>query len=264
MRLSFLLCMMLPPPLALCGHGAMATPPTKVMIDPGHGGRDDGTSRNRIREADITLSVARKLYSRLKTDRRFRPLITRDSDLKMTLNERARAAKEQDAEIFLSIHVNSSPDARAKGAEFYFQNQLPPDEESMFLAHRENDLESGAAEFTYPFLEKTRYPADVATIVTDLLDNDRILRSSRLSTALKQNWRGSRKSKTNSVRQAPFFVLSQMSAPSALVELGFLTNAEDFRLLTDPQAQEQMAEDLYRGLLQYRESITKGHAFRQP
>ena len=227
-----------------------------VVVDPGHGGRDDGAVRDGRDEAAITLSVGRYLAEYLRADKRFKVPLTRPGNETLTLPERARFAKIKNADIFVSIHVNSNPDGKARGAEFYFQNQLPPDEESMFLAHRENS-EGAAGTLSYGYLEERRLPSDIATIVTDLLDGDRILRSSQLSKALKTSWTGSKKSKTNSVLQAPFFVLSQMPLPSSLVELGFLTNADDLRELVDPGAQKRMARDLYRGLVAYKESMDK-------
>jgi N-acetylmuramoyl-L-alanine amidase len=228
-----------------------------VMIDPGHGGVDDGAVRAGHKEAEITMSVARKLNDLLRKDRAFKPVLTRESDRGVSLNERARLARDKKADVFLSIHVNSNPDQRAHGAEFYFQNQLPPDEESMLLAHRENSEDGGGARIPYSYLEKNTLPADVAAIVGDLLDGDRVLRSSQLSKALKLSWRGSKKSKTNSIRQAPFYVLSQMTVPSSLVELGFITNASDLSELTGEKSQQRMAEDIYRGLKSYKESMDK-------
>ena len=248
--------------LTLASFPVHASTPLKVLIDPGHGGRDGGAERNGTSEATLTLAVARQLEQRLSKDRRFRVQMTRTTDQSLPLAQRARLAKETRADIFVSIHVNSSPDARAKGAEFYFQNQLPPDEESMLLAHMENENESGSGRPpAYEIIER-ELPAEVSTILTDLLDADRIRRSSQLSAALKGAWRGSRKSKSNSVLQAPFFVLSQVTIPSTLVELGFITNADDYRNLTNPTVQAKMAEDLYQGLLSYWESITKPHASR--
>jgi len=240
---------------------AFASPrPLFVMVDPGHGGRDHGTVKNGTREADITLAVSAKLAGLLRQDPRFRVELTRQSDESLSLFRRARLTKDKRAALFLSIHVNSSPDRKARGAEFYFQNELPPDQESMFLAHKENVTETGdesAQPVTYDFLDQHPMPGEVAAIVGDLLDDDRILKSSELSRDLKQNWHGSRKSQSNSVRQAPFYVLSQPRSPSALVELGFLTNDEDFHELTNPQMQAKMAEDLYHGLLKYKESMDK-------
>lgn len=233
--------------------------PLNVMIDPGHGGRDHGAVKNGILEANITLAVSQKLYALLKKDRRFQVQLTRGDDDSISLYRRAQMAKSKKADVFLSVHVNSSPDLHAKGAEFYFQNQLPPDQESMFLAHKENIAgdDETVQPLNYDFLDKTNYTPEVAAILTDLLDGDRVLRSSELSKSLKLSWRGTRKSKNNSVRQAPFYVLNQMRTPSTLVELGFLTNADDFNDLTNANTQQKMAEDLYHGLVTYKESIDK-------
>ncbi len=246
--------------LLFCGLANAGAPkPLLVMLDPGHGGRDRGAIRSVVYEAAITLAVSQELRGLLHNDKRFSVLTTRDDDQSVSLSARARLAKSKHAQIFVSIHVNSSPDKKARGAEFYFQNQLPPDEESMFLAHQENVAEAGetAPPQTYDFLEGNSYPVEVGAILSDLLDGDRIQRSSDLSKMLKLSWRGSKKSKTNSIRQAPFYVLSQMRTPSTLVELGFLTNEDDFKTLTDPAARKKMAEDLYLGLVAYKESLDR-------
>src|SRR4051812_35220658 len=112
--------------------------PLNVTIDPGHGGHDHGASRQGVYESDITLAVAKRLTELLRKDKRFTTQLSRDNDQTVTLYRRAVNAKTRKSDVFLSIHVNSNPDTRARGAEFYFQNQLPPDEESMFLAHKEN------------------------------------------------------------------------------------------------------------------------------
>ncbi len=237
----------------------MAATPMTVMIDPGHGGRDKGATRRHVHESNITLKVGLMLHAMLKNDRSFRPILTRSTDRTVSLTERARAAKEHNADVLLSIHVNASPDPRAKGAEFYFQNQLHADDESLYLAHQENFLESGNSSDvpTYPFLDQNSYPPDVSSIVFDLLSGHRVWRSSKLAKSLKMRWRGTRKGRNNSVRQAPFFVLSQVTTPSSLVELGFLSNSEDFVDLTDDQKLLKMAQDLHQGLIAYKESVDK-------
>jgi N-acetylmuramoyl-L-alanine amidase len=244
-------------------HLAFAKP-FVVIVDPGHGGRDRGTVKNGINEANITLTVSRKLVNLLKKDPSFQASLTRIDDSSVSLYTRALSAKAKNADVFLSVHVNSSPDPRAKGAEFYFQNQLPPDQESMYLAHKENVTEAEAEPestppLTYNFIDshRHRYPSEVESILNDLLDSNRILRSSELTKALKVSWKGRRKGRTNSVRQAPFYVLHQLRTPSALVELGFLTDPEDYADLTNPTVQDRMASDLYRGLKVFKDSMDK-------
>lgn len=236
-------------------------PPLVVMVDAGHGGRDRGTTQASVHEAQIVLSVAEQLQTLLSQNRQFRVIMTRTQDQTVSLNERSRLAKSHRADLFLSIHVNSSPDTKARGAEFYFQNQLPPNEESMYLAHQEEMLGTGdtKALAQYEFLQNSAYTSEVNAILRDLLDGSRIQRSSELTRALRLQWRGSRKSQSGSIRQAPFHVLSQMPVPSALVELGFLTNAQDHAALIHPNTQKQMAQDLYRGLIAFKESLDKAH-----
>lgn len=231
--------------------------PLRVVVDPGHGGRDQGAVRDGTAESEITLKVGRFLHEMLSSDHRFQSSLTRNEDHFLTLGDRARIAHNKKADLFVSIHVNSNPDPRARGAEFYFQNQLPPDEESMRLAHTENGGELESASGKYEFLEQNEYSSDVASIVSDLLDSNRVFRSSQLSKILKENWTGSQKTRSASVLQAPFYVLSQIKAPSTLVELGFITNPQERKDLTAPAIQRQMAEDLYRGLVKFKESLDK-------
>ncbi len=231
--------------------------PLKVLIDPGHGGRDQGAVRGSVIEAEITLAVAKQLDRRLQADKRFRSSLTRTQDHFLSLSDRALLAKTSQADIFVSIHVNANPNSRARGAEFYFQNQLAPDEESMRMAHIENSSDGEPPIFNYPYLEKSKYPADVQAILTDLLDTDRILRSSQLSKALKIGWTRTRKNRLAAIRQAPFYVLSEIKIPSTLVELGFISNPEELKELTQTHVQRQMAEDLHQGLVNYKESLDK-------
>lgn len=232
-----------------------------ILLDPGHGGRDRGTQRGSYQEANITLQVARRLAQKLKNDPRFHVTMTRNSDQYLSLSKRTHDVLQHKADIFISIHVNSSPDPRAHGAEFYFENQLAADEASMFLAHQEDMEEDHQLPIVYPFLRKTAMSSDIKPIVKDLLDTDRIYRSSELCKTLKVHWRGHRKSKVNSVRQAPFYVLSKITVPSTLVELGFLTNDNDLKALISPHYQDLAAQSLYEGLVAYyKESMDKRHS----
>lgn len=233
----------------------------RVLLDPGHGGVDRGTTKEHIFESEINLKISQQLKALLKEDPRFKVKTTRENDTTVSLAQRAQQAVSQNADILLSIHVNSSPEGRARGAEFYFQNQLAPDEESMYLAHQESaDGLPGELE-PYPTVLKIRSSPEVKAIVNDLLDSSRVLQSSFLSKNLKKNWSGYKKINSHSrIRQAPFFVLSQARIPAALVEVGFLTNSEDYKDLTNPVAQKRMAQNIYSALIEYKESIDKNSA----
>lgn len=226
-----------------------------VIIDPGHGGVDTGTTRRDLKESKTALDVARRLVAKLKKNPDFNVTLTRDEDRQLGLADRVHIAEEASGDVYLSIHVNSSPDPKARGAEFYFQNELAADEEAMFLAHRENAApEAGADRSTYPELKDTK-PA-VRAILEDLLDADRIRQSSRLARFLKLHWHGHKK--TSSIHQAPFFVVSEVHMPATLVELGFVTNPEDYKALTNNEYLNRAAQSLYEGLKEYKDSLDKG------
>ncbi len=224
--------------------------PLHVLIDAGHGGSDRGAVHNHLNEAEITLNVVLKLKAKLQNDPRFKVSLTRDRDESISLEERSDKANRIKADLFLSIHVNSSPDSRARGVEFYFQNQLPPDEESMYLAAQEN-----AQTIDNP--EKTREKNELTTIVDDLKNNHRIWASSQLAKALMSQWETEKKSRAHAIRQAPFHVISNVTMPSTLVELGFISRPSEAVRLARNDHQEAMAEKLYRGLLEYKEIIDK-------
>lgn len=238
--------------LAFVSQGSWAL---HVIIDPGHGGVDKGTTREEVTESLTSLDVAKRLASKLKKDRGFKVTLTRDGDRQLGLLDRVHIADAAGGEVLVSIHVNSSPDSKARGAEFYFQNELATDEEAMFLAHRENAApEPGSQRSTYPVLKNTK-PA-VRAILEDLLDADRIHQSSVLATFLKSNWHGHKK--TSSIHQAPFVVISEAHIPATLVELGFVTNPEDYQALKDDEYLNRAAQSLYEGLKEYKDSLDKG------
>lgn len=234
---------------------AFSSQALNVVIDPGHGGVDHGTVRNDLQESQAALDVAKRLAARLKKDREFHVTLTRSDDRQLALAERVRIAEQARGDLYLSIHLNSSPDAKARGAEFYFQNQLATDEEAMFLAHRENEApQAGTEHGTYPSLQNVK--PSVKAILEDLLDTDRVLQSSLLAKYLKSHWRGNKK--TSAIHQAPFFVVSEIHMPATLVELGFVTNPDDYRALTDDDYLNRAAESLYEGLKDYKDSMDKG------
>lgn len=230
-----------------------------VVVDPGHGGKDHGATKGQIHESRIVLAVSKELASLLEADSRFEVTLTRSSDRFLSLKQRTQIASQSGADLLVSIHVNSSPDSRAHGAEFYFQNQLPADEESLFLASRENELEEHPPEehSHHHLLPPIPFKAEVKTILLDLLRNQRILDSSVLTKSLRENWKGIQRSRRHSIRQAPFYVVSQSSVPSVLIELGFLTHPDEGRKLTQKSYQHLLARSIYEGLIRYKELMDK-------
>ena len=245
------------------------------MIDPGHGGRDRGATHAGLQESQIALQVSLKLAALLREDSRFDVELTRKSDQTLSLEERTDLAKKANADLFLSVHLNSSSDARAQGKEFYFQNQLPVDEESMFLASRENNAETPEPGTHEPRNQKNGQNGsqksdsiskrgDVRSIIDDLNRNQRILDSSHLSQILFEAWAGAsgkaRHTGSRAIRQAPFFVIANTQSPAVLVELGFITHPVEGPRLALESYQDELANSLYKGLTKFKETVDKEHS----
>ncbi|MEZ4871996.1 MAG: N-acetylmuramoyl-L-alanine amidase [Bdellovibrionales bacterium] len=208
-------------------------------------------------ESKITLAVARQVAELLKKNKNFDVKMTRNSDVALTLKERAELALKNHGDLFVSIHANSSPDRRAKGAEFFFQNQLPPDSETMFLARRELHHHGHNTDEERLAFGPRHNNAYVASILEDIIRNRSIQESARLSESLVEEWDGTLKPKKHVIQQAPFYVISNVPMPSVLVELGFLTHQKEGKLLSTSAHQYKLANSIYKGILKFKESMDK-------
>jgi N-acetylmuramoyl-L-alanine amidase len=194
------------------------------------------------------LKVSQYLRQLLQRDSRFQASLTRETDKFLSLEQRADLANKSKVDLFLSIHVNSSQDTEVHGKEIYFQNQLPPDEEALYLASRENGVTKKQSDYG---------KGDVAAIVEDLERNNRLRLSGRLSEELYRNWAGDRWQRHSSIRQAPFYVISNVNMPSALVEIGYLTNPAEAAKLGDPAYLHKVADGIYQAIISYKEFVDK-------
>lgn len=232
-----------------------------VVIDPGHGGKDSGAVRGDLREADIVLSISKKLKTYLEKDNRFYPILTRSKDISLTLEQRAEVAKNLKRGVFLSLHINASEDPKAHGVEFYFQNQLPPDEESQFLANRENQM-SESISLKEEQNKKFAPKSDVLSIIEDLSRNHKIYLSAQLGESLLTKWLPSPLlPRPIPLRQAPYFLVTNLSIPSILIELGFISHKKEFVLLDLHESHDQFAKSLVKGLINYKERLDKVNYF---
>lgn len=229
---------------------------TKVMIDPGHGGTDRGATRGPLTESLITLSVAKILREEISKNKKFTALLTRETDTHLSLEQRADLTNRQNADLFISIHVNSSPDGAARGKEIYFQNQLDADKESLFLANLENG---------HDFEEKTEDDktlslpigpsSDVKAILEDLKRNHSFKLSALLAEELHRFWEGEVVARKQAIRQAPFFVISNVKCPAALVEIGFLSNPAEAKKLAEPEYQRKIAQGILHAIVKFKEVV---------
>lgn len=229
---------------------AAALDPIKVMIDPGHGGEDDGAKLNGVKEKTIALHVGLDLKELFSKNPNFLPILTRDKDIFIPLDDRSAMARGQNAEIFISIHANSSPSRNSKGAEFYFENQVATDEESMRLANRENNIVDGKYDKT------AAKDGDIQNILRDLAHNDHILMSQHLAQNLLNSFKTDFHFRPRAIRQAPFRVLS-VSMAATLIELGFVSNPSEAAWMNERENQKKMANAIYKGVLIFKEKLDK-------
>lgn len=224
----------------------------KVVIDPGHGGTDAGATTEKIKESEITLEISKKISKLLSEDPEFKVILTRSSDSIVPLFQRSNIAINEKADLFISIHANSSTDLAAKGAEVYFQSQMPPDEETLFLASRENQghEHQETAESDAP-------QGDLAVILDDLKKNEQVYNSQILAETIITQWKKKLSIRQEPIRQGPFHVLVSVPMPSVLVEVGFVSNKKELDQLKSNAHQSQIAEIIYKSIKNYKEKIDK-------
>lgn len=229
----------------------------KIVIDPGHGGSETGAIYGAAQESEIVLKIAHELLKKLKSDPRFEALLTRNRNENVSLNARVKTTEKFTADLFLSLHANAALDRKAKGMEVYFQNQMPLEEENLFLAYEETKREplmskkdSESSSLGSSSLAKS---ADMQAIVEDLKRQGRQKLSLRFSEILQSHWSGH-------IRQAPFYVISKTRTPSVLIEVGFLSHPQESQKLLTTASQKEIAEKIYKAIVQYAQKLTPQRA----
>lgn len=196
-----------------------------VVIDPGHGGGEVGAQGpGGTLEKDVTLAIARKLRAALVNNLGLQAFLTRDKDLEVPLDDRAAFANNYKADLFVSIHANASRAAGAKGSEVYFLSYQASDDESRRIAA----MEGGAI----PTVARAPVASDVALILWDMAQAEHLEESSTLASRIQEELAGVTGSEGRGVKQAPFRVLVGATMPAVLVEVAFISNAEEEKQLT--------------------------------
>ncbi len=213
----------------------------RVVIDPGHGGRDPGAiGFSGLREKDVVLKVAKKVAARLTARGGFEVIMTRDSDKFIPLEERTAIANSRRADLFVSIHANSAPNRQAHGVETYFLS-LASSKDEMRAAARENAASS-------------RQLSDLQAILKDLMQNSKIEESARLASSVQEQlFAGLRNYHVPNlgVKKAPFVVLIGARMPAILAEIGFISNAGEEKRLRSDSYLAVIAEQIVSGIIRY-------------
>lgn len=211
-----------------------------IVLDPGHGGKDPGArGRRGTEEKDITLKVALRLRDLLSKQPGVRVLMTRDQDVFVELEERAKFANRQEADLFVSIHVNSHPSRAVKGIEIYHFGEAK-DQRALEVAARENGTPLNST------------GTGVEYFLADLLTTKKIEESMELAWTTKESlvthMNGHYTVTDHGVKTAPFYVLRYTSMPSILAEIAYISNPSEEELLQKNVFIRDVADSLLNGV----------------
>ena len=221
----------------------------RIVLDPGHGGKDPGAVGKKLkaREKDINLGVALKLKQLLEQELGITVLLTRADDRFVSLQDRTKYANDHKADLFVSLHTNASKDSKARGLETYYLSTAQSSDARAVEA-LENEVvelfEGGSA-------AKTKYD-DLNFILSDLSQTEHLESSNSLAGNIQQNLVAGTQSYDRGVKQANFYVLRGAFMPSILVEMGFISNAEEEHLLVNPEYQNRLARTIFEGIKRFK------------
>ncbi len=221
---------------------------SRIAIDPGHGGHDTGTRGPRgLLEKDLCLDVALRLGQLIEKNLADTEVVyTRKDDRQVPLEERTAIANDANADLFISIHANSSESRETRGVETYYLS-LAGSQEARELATRENALAESSLH-------------DLPDLVKKITRNEKIAESKLLAADIQNTLAQglqlvSRRETNRGVKQAPFIVLTGANMPAVLSEISFMSNASDESLLLESSQRQRVAEGLYRGIAAYLDSL---------
>ncbi len=222
----------------------------RIVIDPGHGGRDPGAiGPSGLMEKDVALKIAKRLKKKLER-RGYEVFLTRERDIYLPLEERTAIANTKKADLFVSIHANASRKRGARGIETYILN-FASDEETMELAAHENAI-------------STKRLSDLQIILYSLMLNAKVNESSRLAHHVQRSMsnhlnHGRSSHRDRGVKQAPFYVLMGARMPAILAEVSFISNRSEERKLKSRKHLDKIAAAIAEGLKGYIEETRKAH-----
>jgi N-acetylmuramoyl-L-alanine amidase len=220
----------------------------RVVLDPGHGGHDHGTTgRSGVVEKELVLDVSKRLGKLIEERLGAEVVFTRTDDTFIHLEDRTRIANEQRADLFLSIHANSSPYKTVSGTETYYLS-FTRSRADMEVAAREN---AGSQRSIHELSDLLRKIA-----LQDKAEESREFAARIQASAYELAVQANGKIRNRGVKKAPFVVLIGAKMPSILTEIGFVSNAREELLLKQGDHRQKIAEALYKGIYQYAETLS--------
>ena len=220
--------------------------PKVIVIDPGHGGKDSGAiGKLKILEKNVTLEVAKKLNKKLNESSHFKSFLTRNSDKYINLRQRVNLARGYKADLFISLHADSNFKRNVRGVSIYTLSETASDKEAEALAKRENksDLIDG--------LDLSVESKEVRNILIDLTQRETMNQSSNFVNYLINEFKKRTKLLQRTHRFAGFAVLKAPDIPSVLIEMGYLSNIKDAKLLISSDYHKKIVESISSSIESY-------------
>ncbi len=236
-----------------------------VVIDPGHGGKDSGTTgtkHSRIYEKDVVLSVGKLVDSILRKTPGIKVIMTRKTDKFVELRKRAEIANKAKADVFVSIHCNANPNPRARGSETYVLG-IHRNKDNLEVAKKENSVIK--LEKDYKVHYQGFNPDSPETFIgLEMMQEEYLEQSILLASLVQQEYQKRVKTYNRSVQQAGFAVLRLTYMPSILTEVGFLSNPEEAKFLKSKKGQMKIARSIANAIVKYRNLIRENTEIPDP
>lgn len=236
---------------------SVASTKKRIVLDPGHGGHDPGAvGPNGLYEKDVVLDIALKIRKILSENPKFEVFLTRDKDIFIPLEERTAIANSKNADLFVSIHANASPNRAARGIETYFLNWTD-DEENLKVAARENQI-------SLKKMKKMQKEGNELDMILESLKREAKRDGSlELANHIQQSMVMNMRKNYNNivdlrVKWAPFYVLFGAQLPSVLAEVSFISNPVEEKLLSKDSFRDHLASALASGINKYMTGMPKG------
>ncbi|MCX6558001.1 MAG: N-acetylmuramoyl-L-alanine amidase [Candidatus Aminicenantes bacterium] len=232
------------PAAAQPAEPATSKPIETICIDAGHGGEDLGAlGKSKLLEKDVTLRISQKLKRLIESKTGLRVIMTRDGDNEVSLNSRASIANNQQAQMFVSIHVNSSFRKSAYGSETYFVSLKATDPEALDLARKENQNQEDPGE--------TIKNDELKMILWNMAQTEYIRESSTLAEYIQNELNDLLGTRNRGVKQAPFRVLMRTAMPAVLIETSFISNSAEEKKLQSEEFLDKIAFAIFNGVSKF-------------
>jgi len=232
------------PPALLRKEDFIVKKVNHIIIDAGHGGKDPGAiGRSGVQEKGVVLDIAKKLKSALE-DKGFRVVLTRSNDEFKTLQERTEITSKSSADLFISIHANASKARSASGVEVYTFGD-------MTYSDKNEDQRKLNQKLVFRNLEMTKDDNELETIISDMYYSNKQSESEKLARTVIGSISKLVKSKYRGVKEERYFVLRNTLIPAILIEVGFLSNPREEKLLAHKSYRQKIANSIAKGVIEY-------------